>query len=317
MSQLPPVFALNEEDLSLMLAAQTHIGGKNVTKGMEPYVWKRRPDGVNIINLGITWSKIVLAARLIVTISPANDVVAISSRPYGHRAVLKYASHTGAHAIAGRITPGNFTNYITKSFREPRLIIVTDPRVDTQAIRESSYVNIPIIALCDTDAPLQFVDVVIPCNNRSVHSIGLIWWLLCREVLRLRGTIARGPDAWGVMPDLFFFRDPEEIEKENEAKGASAEVAAAAPAPEWDGAAANIGTTANLQTCPVVVTVGGVEKFPCIGRSADTNNCADEPVGVTGNWAGNASDGVPTDITADGSVGTSSSMSMRNCSSPS
>jgi small subunit ribosomal protein SAe len=72
-------------------------------------------------------------------------VCVISARPYGQRAVLKFAAHTGSVAIAGRFTPGNFTNYITRSFKEPRLIIVTDPRTDAQAIKEASYVNIPVI----------------------------------------------------------------------------------------------------------------------------------------------------------------------------
>ena len=89
--------------------------------------------------------KIVLAARIIAAIDNPADVCVISARPYGQRAVLKFAAHTGAVAIAGRFTPGNFTNYITRSFKEPRLIIVTDPRTDAQAIKEASYVNIPVI----------------------------------------------------------------------------------------------------------------------------------------------------------------------------
>jgi small subunit ribosomal protein SAe len=83
----------------------------------------------------------VFAARIIASIENPNDVCVISARPYGHRAVLKYAANTGAQAIAGRFTPGNFTNYITRSFKEPRLIVVTDPRVDHQAIREASFVS--------------------------------------------------------------------------------------------------------------------------------------------------------------------------------
>lgn len=196
------------------------------------YVYKTRADGVNIINVNKTWEKIVLAAKIIAAIPNPADVVAISSRTLGQRAVLKFASHTGATAIAGRFTPGSFTNYITKSFKEPRLIIVTDPRTDAQAIKESSYVNLPVIALSDVDSPSEFVDVAIPCNNKGKHSIGLIWWLLAREVLRLRGTIPNRTDAWSIMPDLYFYRDPEEPTVEATEEEETAEETAE-PAGEW------------------------------------------------------------------------------------
>ena len=209
--------------------------------------------GIHVINIGKTWEKLIFAARIIAAVENPNDVCVISARPYGHRAVLKYAANTGAQAIAGRFTPGSFTNYITRSFKEPRLIIVTDPRVDHQAIREASYVNIPVIAFADTDAPLKFVDVAIPTNNKARHSIGLVWWLLAREVLRLRGTIPRTTDGWSVMVDMFFYRDPEEVEKqqqeEAQAKAAAAAGAEAAePVTDWAAATTAGGIDPTLAT---------------------------------------------------------------------
>nr|WCZ58725.1 40S ribosomal protein SA [Seculamonas ecuadoriensis] len=259
------VLAPTADDIQRLLACQVHVGSKNCDAQMERYVWNRRADGVHILNLGRTWEKLVLAARIIVAIENPADVCAISARTYGNRAVLKFAHYTGAQCLAGRFTPGTFTNQVQQRFMEPRLLIVTDPRFDHQPVTEAAYVNLPVIAFADADSPLRYVDVAIPANNKGKNAIGLLYWMLTREVLRLRGYSRGLP--WEVKVDLFFYREAEEVEKaqaEAEAEQPAIEGAAVDELPEsaynqgdwseqsgaWDGSAGQYQAASSFDQAP-------------------------------------------------------------------
>jgi len=257
---------LKEEDIKLMVAAKVHLGSSNCNYQMSQYVYDRNSEGVHIIRLNKTWEKLLLAARAIVAIESPSDVVAIGAQESCQRATLKFAHYTGCVSVQGRFTPGGFTNQIQKGFREPRLLIVSDPKADHQPLREASAVNIPVIAFANTDSPLHFVDIAIPCNNDK-YSIALMWWMLAREVRRMRGDDLRS-QPWAVMMDLFLMRELAEDSQET-AEATNAEAAyeqpsgdAAADAdPEW-GAEASLPVAGmpdldNAGYAPAAGTVGG------------------------------------------------------------
>ena len=187
-----------EEDIKNLIVAGCHLGGKKITKQMRKYVYTVRKDGIAIFDVNKIYEKIQVAARIIASVDP-DSVISVSSREAGHRAVYKFGHFTKTQVVTGRWSPGMLTNQTTKKYVEPRLLIVSDPRTDYNAILESSYVNLPVIAICNSDNMLKYVDCAIPCNNRNNYSIAMIWYLLTKAVLEIKKEeegFERNPSAY-------------------------------------------------------------------------------------------------------------------------
>jgi small subunit ribosomal protein SAe len=214
-----------EKDIFRLLQSNCHIASRNYNVQMKRFINHVNKEGVPIFNIDDTYERIRLAARIIAGVQDLSEVYAISSREYGQRAVIKFASYTKCSVTSSsRWTPGSLTNHQTRQFKEPKVIIVADPYADFKAIKEASYANIPVIALCDSHNNLKFVDLVIPCNNNSTESISMVFWMLAREVLTLRGLLDREDDDWSdVLVDLFYYKDVNERRAIEEAGDAAVE----------------------------------------------------------------------------------------------
>jgi small subunit ribosomal protein S2 len=90
-------------------------------------------------------------------------------------------------SATGRFIPGLLTNPVLDGYIEPQVVVVTDPIGDAQVINEAVQSGIPVVALCDTNNMTRFVDLVIPTNNKGRKALSMIYFLLTREMLRLRG----------------------------------------------------------------------------------------------------------------------------------
>lgn len=58
--------------------------------------------------------------------------------------------------------------------RLPGAMVVVDPRVEGNAVREAQRMGIPVIGIVDTDCDPDPCDLVIPANDDAIRSVGMI-----------------------------------------------------------------------------------------------------------------------------------------------
>ncbi len=173
----------------LLLEAGVHIGTKLRTNDMKEFVFKRRDDGLYILDLRKTAERLIGAAKLIAKYKP-EDVLVVASRVYSSNPASKFSALTGIPIVRGRFVPGTMTNLSSKNFREPKLVLVCDPKGEREAITESAKNGVPVIALCDTDNETKFIDYIIPINNKGRRSLALVFYILSRELMLAQGKIS-------------------------------------------------------------------------------------------------------------------------------
>ena len=169
------------------LAAGVHIGTQQKSKDMMKFIYRVRGDGLYILDIQETDERIKTAAKFLSQYEPTKILV-VTSRQYGQYPAKMVADSIGAMAVIGRFIPGMLTNQRLNKYIEPDVIVVTDPIGDSQAVTEAVQAGIPIVALCDTNNMTKYVDVVIPTNNKGRKALSMIYYLLTKEMLRLRGV---------------------------------------------------------------------------------------------------------------------------------
>lgn len=186
----------NKETLIPMekyLVAGLHIGTLFKTGDMRRFVFKTRKDGLKVFDIETIDSRIRTVAKFIAGL-PSEKIAVVSRKLYGRTAVKKFAELVGCKAFTGRFIPGTFTNPRKKGFVEPKIVIITDPEADAQAVEEATGVNAIIVALASSNNSLKNIDFIVPANNSGRKSLATAYWLLAREILKEKGVLKKDDD---------------------------------------------------------------------------------------------------------------------------
>ena len=175
---------MNKQDLEKkILSSGIRVGTSVKTKFMIPFITKASPEGFYLFDLDITLSRIQTAARFIKKFD-IEKVIVYSGRTYATTPIEKFCQLTGAKKMLGRFMPGTLTNPSLPYYSEPKLIVVSDPQVDAQAVTEATNAGIPVIGIANTDNVTSQLDLIIPANNRGRKALATIYWLLASEILQ-------------------------------------------------------------------------------------------------------------------------------------
>ncbi len=187
--------------LDSCLKVGLHIGTKFKTKYMEPFIYKVRDDGLSVMNVKKISERLEMVVNMMSRYGP-EEILLVCRRENGWKPAKLFSKLTGIKVITGRYRPGLLTNSNLEDFSETKLLIAIDPWPDKNAIMDAVSVGVPIIACCDTNNEANFVDLVVPCNNKGKKSLALIFWTLAKEYLNKKGMLKNGEEIKETLEDF-------------------------------------------------------------------------------------------------------------------
>ncbi len=194
-----------------ILATGIRVGTQVKTKFMKSFITAASPEGLYMLDLDITLEKIKTAAKFINRVGTDNLIVC-TGRRYAETPIEKFCEMLDSKKLLGRFMPGTLTNPSLPYYIEPKLVLISDPQVDEQAITEATNAGIPVIGIANTDNITSKLDVIIPANNRGRKALATVYWLLVRQILIERGELKENESMKYEIDDFETKITEEEIE---------------------------------------------------------------------------------------------------------
>ena len=146
---------------------------------MRKLVYRRRADGLAVFNTALLDDMIREGAAYLSQFNP-EDVVIVCKREAGWKAVEKFSEATGIRYFTKKYPAGVLTNTVLSNFMEAKLIFICDPWLDKNALADANRIGVPVLSICDTNNFTAGISKIIPSNNKSAKSIGMILYLMAK-----------------------------------------------------------------------------------------------------------------------------------------
>ena len=167
------------------LKSSIHLGTRVITPEMRKYVYKRRADGLAVFNTSLLDIKLREGIEYLKKFAP-EDVIFICKREAGWKAAELFSKSTGIKVFTKKYPAGILTNTTLENFMETELVFIVDPWLDKNSLNDALRIKIPVLSICDTNNYTQGVTKIIPGNNKSPKSIGMILYLLAKHYVESR-----------------------------------------------------------------------------------------------------------------------------------
>lgn len=162
----------------------SYLGTKVITPSMRKYVYRRRLDGLAILNTLLVDKKLAEGIDFIKQFKP-DEWTLVCKREAGWRSAKMFSELVGVRIFTKKYPAGVLTNTILDNFIETKMLMICDPWLDKNALADARNIGLPVVGVCDTNNHTADIDVVIIGNNKSNKSLGLFFWLLAREYMKV------------------------------------------------------------------------------------------------------------------------------------
>lgn len=175
------------------LKSSIHLGTRVITPDMRKYVYKRRADGLAVFNTNLVDDKLREGAEYLAKFAPENIVV-VCKREAGWDAVSLFGESLGIRTFTKKYPAGSLTNPNLDKFIEADLVLICDPWLDKNALKDSNDIRVKVMGVCDTNNFIKGIDQIVIGNNKSAKSLGMILHVLAKLYSEKRKMNVKVPE---------------------------------------------------------------------------------------------------------------------------